>query len=423
MLAKQNAIARNVLNRFTAHRMSCERPLRLLVLQPTPFCNIACDYCYLAHRADARRMSTRVVEATLKNVRDSGLLADELSVIWHAGEPLTVPSSFYRESFALVDEIVGQHARVSHCIQTNGVLIDHEWCDLFTQWGVRVGISLDGPAFLHDKHRKTRDGRPTHRRVMEGIDCLRKHHLPFHVIAVVTRDSLDYAADIVNFFCEQDITQIGFNIDESEGAHTECSLHGREDDYEEFMRRVIKAARHAPIDMQVREIQNALQIISKGIPKIRVGDRTVPYNPQTVPAAILSVDHQGGFTTYSPELLDHQHNQYGSFLLGNVMTDSIAVAITSDKARSIARDILAGVDACQRSCEYFEYCGGGAPVNKLTENGDFASAETLYCRCAIQAPFKATLEAMEEALDCADPVVRPLEQVRSTQTSFWERFR
>jgi uncharacterized protein len=386
-------------------------------MQPTPFCNIACDYCYLAHRTDARRMPIRVVEATLKNIRESALLAEELSVIWHAGEPLAVPCAFYRDSFSLINRIVGRDAKVSHCIQTNGVLINDEWCELFSRWQVRVGVSLDGPSFIHDLHRKTRDGRPTHRRVMDGIARLRKHDISFHVIAVVTRDSLAHADEILEFFSGHEIADIGFNIDETEGANTRCSVSGAERDFEGFLRQILKAAERAPLEMHVREIRNALRIISDGVPQVRVNGRMLPYNPQVIPAAILSVDHQGGFTTFSPELLDQEHHAYGRFVLGNVMTDSIADALQSEKALSIQRDILAGVDACARTCEFFAYCGGGAPVNKLTENGSFASAETVYCRCVIQAPFKVTLEALESALHCGDNIAEYRNGTDLTQIS------
>jgi uncharacterized protein len=124
----------------------------------------------------------------------------------------------------------------------------------------------------------------------------------------------------------------------------------------------------------------------------------LPYNSQIAPGAIISVDYLGRFTTYSPELLDQVHVKYGSFVLGNVTTEPIMAALHSEKALRIQRDILAGVDACQRTCEYFRYCGGGAPVNKLSENGSFETSKTLYCQCTVQAPFLTALEDLESTL-------------------------
>lgn len=166
--------------------------IRLLILQPTPFCNISCDYCYLAERDVHRFMSLDVVEATVSNAKQCGLVGPQLSIVWHAGEPLVASRQFYRQAFDLVSRTLGPEVQVRHSIQTNGTLINERWCALFRQYAVRVGVSLDGPAFLHDRHRTTRQGGPTHARVMEGVKALQLNEIPFHVISVVTEDALDH---------------------------------------------------------------------------------------------------------------------------------------------------------------------------------------------------------------------------------------
>lgn len=170
------------------------------MLQPTPFCNIACDYCYLAERDTRRRMSLEVVEAAVENVRASGMLGASLGVVWHAGEPFAVPRTFYEAAFATVEKRIPCSVALSHSIQTNGTPIDDRWAALFPRRGLRVGVSLDGPAFVHDAHRRTRDGKPTHERLMRGIDALRRHRVAFYAIAVVTETSLDHADAIADFF-------------------------------------------------------------------------------------------------------------------------------------------------------------------------------------------------------------------------------
>jgi uncharacterized protein len=342
-------------------------------------------------------MSMEVVEATFRNLVEDQLVSDRLTVIWHAGEPLVAPPAFYRESFQAAQRIFGSCTHVSHAIQTNGMLINDEWCRLFRDWNVNVGVSLDGPAHIHDLHRKTRSGGPTHARVMRGIECLRNARLPFHVIAVVTEDSIGLAAELMAFFTEQGITQIGFNIDEAEGAHT-SSMVGKESAYGAFMSGVLDAARHAPREIHVREIRNAMRAIVDCGPEIELDGRKVPYNAQVLPAAILTVNWQGGFTSWSPELIDFRHARFGDFVLGNLRTQSIRDCLNSPKATAIQREIVAGVAACARTCEYFSFCGGGAPMNKIAECGSFAGTETVYCRCTIQAPLNVSLNALEETL-------------------------
>ena len=109
-------------------------------------------------------------------------------------------------------------------MQTNGTLIDRAWCDLFREWSVGVGISLDGPAEIHDRHRKHRSGRGTHRDVLRGVARMRDANLPFHAIAVVTVDALDRADAILDFFEQHGIGDLAFNVEELEGANRRSSL-------------------------------------------------------------------------------------------------------------------------------------------------------------------------------------------------------
>jgi len=151
---------------------------RLLILQPTPFCNIDCSYCYLPDRGDRSRMTVETVAAVAQRLLEDGLLGPELSVVWHAGEPLAAPPDFYEAAFGVLQQALGAHSELTHCIQTNATLIDERWCELFLRHGVKIGVSIDGPAALHDRHRRTRGGRGTHAQVMRGVALLRRHGIP-----------------------------------------------------------------------------------------------------------------------------------------------------------------------------------------------------------------------------------------------------
>ena len=97
--------------------------IQLLVVQPTPFCNIDCRYCYLPDRTN----KAVVAEATLANlfsqVFASGWVRDGVSVVWHAGEPMVLPVDFYRRAFRLIDGLKPSALSLTHSFQTNGTLI------------------------------------------------------------------------------------------------------------------------------------------------------------------------------------------------------------------------------------------------------------------------------------------------------------
>ena len=121
-------------------------------------------------------------------------------------------------------------------------------------------------------------------------------------------------------------------------------------------------------------------------------------NDQVTPFRIISIDSQGGFSTFSPELLGMKSDIYGDFCFGNVMVNNFFDIFQQDKFNQVLSDIEAGVQLCAETCEYFFLCGGGAPSNKYFENGSFVSAETMYCRYTIKKPLEIVLTELEASL-------------------------
>ena len=146
----------------------------MVVVQPTAFCNINCTYCYLPDRDNKHVIAQSTVTRLFSEIFASGWACPEITVVWHAGEPLVAPVAFYREAFAAIERMRPASVIVKHSFQTNGTLIDAEWCRLFLEWNVGVGVSIDGPRELHDRHRKTRSGKGTFDKTLAGIRCLQE---------------------------------------------------------------------------------------------------------------------------------------------------------------------------------------------------------------------------------------------------------
>jgi len=99
-------------------------PLELLVIQPTPYCNLDCDYCYLPSRNDRHRLSMEILDAALERVLESPYLGGDFTLLWHAGEPLAVPPAFYDAATDRIRAAVARHTpglTVEQSIQTNGI--------------------------------------------------------------------------------------------------------------------------------------------------------------------------------------------------------------------------------------------------------------------------------------------------------------
>lgn len=361
-----------------------------VVLQPTPFCNIACRYCYLPNRSDASRMSLDTVRAVFTAVFASGWSHPWLTVIWHAGEPLVMPVAYYEAAFSLIASLTPPGIDVRHAIQTNGMLIDAAWCDLFRRWDVGIGVSIDGPREIHDANRVTRQGRGTYDKTVAGIRCLIGESIPFHVISVLSARGLRAPDEMLAFYQEIGITDVCFNVEESEGDHVSelFAEEGAEARFRGFLSTFWRKSREKAGIRFLREIDSMLVRILRP-------DEAAGENSQVQPFGMINVDCHGNVSSFSPELLGLKNASYGDFIVGNIHTDSLEAMLRSDAMRAMHRDIAAGVEACRAGCAYFAVCGGGSPINKLTENGSFATTRTSFCELVQKVPTDLILEALD----------------------------
>ena len=322
----------------------------MVVLQPTAFCNINCSYCYLPDRSNKHVMAQSTVTRLFSEVFASGWCSHEIIVLWHAGEPMAAPISFYREAFATIERLRPSSVSVKHSFQTNGTLVNDDWCRLFLEWNVGIGVSIDGPREIHDRNRKTRSGKGTFDKTVAGIRCLQKNGVPFHVLSVLSNDSLADPDGMLAFYIGENIDKVCFNVEESEGTYVSelfdtprAELRTR---FAAFLRRFWHQARASGKVKFVREIDQT-------VPRMFRPDGMPARNIQCEPLAMLNVDSRGNVSSFSPELLGMKNKDYGDFLLGNITINSLAEIHAACLGSALYRDIRAGAQACQAACEYY----------------------------------------------------------------------
>ena len=362
---------------------------KLVAIQPTPFCNIDCRYCYLPQRTSKKRISVETLSKIAHRLFSASFVKNDLTIVWHMGEPLTLPVSFYERAHEIIQSFNRNDVNVTFSVQTNATMIDQAWCDFFTSYDVQVGVSLDGPRHLNDANRVDRAGRGTFDRALRGIRLLQQNGIDPPVIMVVTKDALADPEEVWQFFAENGFTYVGFNSEEEEGANTESSLRGHSHFalFRDFIRRILVLESSLQSGIEMREFDNLMRYIQ--------GNHAMARNQDNVPLAILTFDCEGNVSTFSPELLTTTHQDYGDFLFGNVHDNSLDEIFSTAKFTRVNTEIQRGVENCKRSCEYFAVCGGGSPSNKICENGDFASTETQACKLRVKATTDAVLDFLE----------------------------
>jgi uncharacterized protein len=367
--------------------------VELLVLQPTPFCNIDCRYCYLTGRTDRRRMGDDLLALVGRRIIRKPWVGDELTVVWHAGEPLVLPPSYYDRAIALVGAEAPAGLAIRHGVQTNGTLITDAWIELFRRHDINVGISIDGPRALHDNQRVDRAGHGTYDAALSGLRRVAAAGLSFSIITVLSDCSLDHADALFAFYVDNGVQRVGFNIEEIEGGHITSSLQHQDivARFRAFLERFWDLVDAHPGQLRVREFDAAVRAILDP-------NHASAGNPLTEPLRTLTVDVDGNMSTFSPELLGALSPEYGNFRFGNVRAGGPDLLLRHPSFLRTRMAVEAGIAECRTRCAYFPLCRGGAPANKLFETGQLDTTETLYCRLARQAVIEVALGRLERQL-------------------------
>lgn len=182
------------------------KPLYVMLKPAGAHCNLACKYCYYLEKnklyptAQRHLMSDEMLEQFTREYIEAQTM-NQVLFTWHGGEPLLRSIDFYRKAISLQQKYAGGR-RIDNVIQTNGTLLTDEWCEFFAQNHWLVGISIDGPQPDHDHYRLTAAGKPSWKKVMQGIKLLKKHGVEWNAMAVVNAYNAHHPLEFYRFFKE-----------------------------------------------------------------------------------------------------------------------------------------------------------------------------------------------------------------------------
>jgi uncharacterized protein len=171
-----------------------------------PLCNLDCTYCFYLEKEKLYpersdwRMPDDVLEQYIRQYLGAQR-ADVVSFAWQGGEPTLLGVDYFRKIVEL-EKKYADGRRVENALQTNGILLDDEWCEFLAENGFLVGISIDGPRELHDVYRVDKGGHPTFDKVMRGLACLKRRRVQFNTLTVVQRHNARHPLEIYRFLKE-----------------------------------------------------------------------------------------------------------------------------------------------------------------------------------------------------------------------------
>lgn len=357
------------------------RPMYIMTKAAGSSCNLACKYCYYLEKnnlykdrqPDKRFILTDELLEKFIEMYIESQTTPQVLFCWHGGESLMRPLSFYKK----VVELQKKYARgriIDNTIQTNGTLLNDEWCRFFKDNNWLVGVSIDGPQEFHDEYRKNKIGAPSFRKVMQGIDLLKKHGVEWNALAVVNDFNGDYPLDFYHFFKEIECRYIQFTpiveriIPRKDGRYLASPMD----------------AQNIPLaDFSVSPEQwgNFLCTIFDEWVRNDVGEYFVQIFDATLAnwigeqpgvCSMAKTCGHAGVMEYNGDVYSCDHFVFPEYKLGNIRTHTLIEMMFSDRQQKFGNDKFEKLPKQCRNCKFLFACNGECPKNRfaITPDGE-----------------------------------------------------
>lgn len=358
------------------------RPVYVMAKPVGALCNLNCKYCYyldkkLLYNDKRQYMTEQTLELFIKQYI-AAQTVPYVQFVWHGGEATIRPLEFYRKAIEL-QRRYGAGMQIENCLQTNGTLLNDEWCRFLHDNNWLVGVSIDGPEEFHNEYRRDRAGKPTFRNTMRGIALLNKHNVEWNAMAVVNDYNADYPGEFYDFFKSIDCRYIQFTpiVERRTNAGALASVS---DD---------------PLAAQVTEMSVTPQ--QWGDFLCAVFDRWVRHDVGKVFVQLFDatlankMGVQPGVCTMAPtcghasavewngDLYSCDHFVFSQYRLGNIYDSTIIEMMGSDRQLRFGEAKRTRLAAECRDCEFLNLCNGECPKNRFILSADGSYNRNYLC--------------------------------------------
>jgi uncharacterized protein len=341
-------------------------------------CNLDCSYCYFLSKERLYPHSDfRMPDDILENYVRQYIAAQqvpEVTFAWQGGEPTLMGIDFYRRAVELQQKYSRPGLRIHNTLQTNGVQIDDEWADFFRQNNFLIGVSLDGPEKLHDAYRVDKGGKPTHRRVLAGIDYLKKHRVEFNILTCVHAVNGDYPLEVYRFLRDQVGAPVIQFIPIVERANRTGFQEG-----DKVTRRSVKPRQYGRFLVQIfdewlkRDVGRVYVQMFDVALGVWAGYRAGLCIFDETCGTALALEHNG-------DLYSCDHYVEPKHFLGNLGETEIIPLIASEKQQRFGLAKRDTLPRYCRDCEVRFMCNGGCPKDRFIKTPTGEEGLNYLCR-------------------------------------------
>ena len=339
-----------------------KKPFCLMAKPVGSSCNLQCRYCYYSDKSWGQ--PSKMCEETLSSYIRQYIEvqpADEVSFLWHGGEPTLLSLDFYKHVVELQARFAG-HKRITNCLQTNGTLLNDSWCEFFSKNKWLIGLSIDGPAAHHNRFRHDKCGNSTFDTVMDGIRLLKKHGVEWNAMATINSLNVTHPHQFYSFFKEIGAEFIQFTpiverftsagrlaaVDEK-GTITNMSVSPEA--WGEFLITLVDIWRKNDIGKIFIQIFDAVLANHLGM---EPGVCSLATHCGSCPV----IDSDGSIYTCD-------HFVFPQYKIGNINGSSLKSLVYSEKLLEFGQSKTTSLPSECKSCRYLKLCNGECPKNRF----------------------------------------------------------
>jgi uncharacterized protein len=345
----------------------------VVMAKPTgAICNMDCHYCYYLQkeRLYPENEAFRMPEELLERYIAQQIEASPKPVIlfaWHGGEPTILGLDYFRTIVALQRKHQPTGRRIVNGIQTNGTLLDEEWCRFFAAEGFLVGLSLDGPEELHDRYRVTKGQKPTHKQVVRAFRLLQRHGVECDLLCTVHDQNVHSPTAVYRFFKEIGARRLQF-LPIVEPARDGQGVSPRSvpsEAYGSFLCTIFD-----------EWVGNDIGRIT-----IQIFDEALKWACD-IPSALCVVRETCGdipVVEHNGDVFACDHFVDAAHLLGNISETPLAELVDSPRLLAFGQAKRDTLPRYCRECELLALCNGGCPKDRIIRTPDGEAGMNYLC--------------------------------------------
>jgi len=366
---------------------SAPRAYHVLAKPTGAICNLDCKYCFFLSKeviypGSRFRMPDEVLEAYIQQLLTSHQVP-EVTIAWQGGEPALMGLDFFRRSVELVERYRKPGQQVAYTMQTNGTLLDDEWCAFFKANNFLIGLSVDGPRQMHDTYRLDKGGQGTFDRVARGWELLARHQVDVNILCTVHAANADHPVEVYRFFRDELGARFIQFIPIVERITSETRLLADQGWSERpgGKRPLYTQAGHLVTHRSVRPKQYGRFLIDVfeewvrrdvGTVFVQIFDMALA-NWYGEPAGVCVFQETCGLALaleHNGDLYACDHYVEPDYRLGNILETPMVDLVASERQRRFGRDKRDSLPRYCRECDVRFACHGECPRNRIVKTPD-----------------------------------------------------